>query len=172
MRKLLADGQQHSLDLLRATEPSKATVEYLDSLEFFYGTTDPNKPEARIQHKTTQGMYKTRNSKGGANHVFLANVCIVMLYQFWEDRYRGEIARTIDKEKNHISLSVMGDLRIFRRSIIHHGAVALPEVDTCEILRWFKPSQPIAVAAEQFQIIINTITASIGHLVTDLTRNT
>lgn len=164
MRRLLVDGQTHARACLQATEPEKATSEYLDGIEFLYGTGDPNTPEARIQHRCTQGEYKARNAKGGANHAFLANVCLVMLYQFWEDRYRGEIAQALGRRKNQIALPVMGDLRILRRSIIHHAAMALPEVEKCEVLRWFRRGQPIALSAEQFEIVINAVAASIAQL--------
>lgn len=40
-----------------------------DALSFHYGNGDPNDPKSRALHRTTQGAYKARNAKAGANHV-------------------------------------------------------------------------------------------------------
>jgi hypothetical protein len=39
-------------------------IEQLDSLPFTYGRGDPNDPQSRDLHSTTQGNIKARNAKG------------------------------------------------------------------------------------------------------------
>ena len=51
-------------------------------------------------HETTIGEYKRRNEDGGQNWVFLANVCLVGIYQYWEDHFRKEIASALAEERS------------------------------------------------------------------------
>jgi hypothetical protein len=75
------------------------SVEYLDSLPFSYGKGDPNSPDAVVQHVTTQGTYKKRNAGNGENHRFIGNLCLISIFQFWEDYYRARIAKSLGPRK-------------------------------------------------------------------------
>ena len=79
-------AQQDSIKTLKLTQ------EYLDRIPMIYGIGDPNLPNSFTLHECTQGDFKKRNSENGKNIQTLSNLCIVQVYQFWEDYYRGEIA--------------------------------------------------------------------------------
>jgi hypothetical protein len=145
--------QQKSLLLLK-NSPELMTIEYLDSVSFLYGKGDPNNPASVILHQCTQGEYKQRIDKGGNNYKFIGNMCIVSIYQYWEDYYRSEIANSLGLEKEGLHLSIMGDLRILRRSIVHHKGIALPEIDKCEILKWFKHNEIIFIDEAKMEEIV------------------
>jgi hypothetical protein len=58
----------------------------------------------------------------------------------------------------------MGDLRRIRTSIIHHGGIALPEVETCEVLKWYNESDEIFVNTEKFEEIVYHVKLLLAEL--------
>jgi hypothetical protein len=96
--------------------------------------------------------------------VFLANMCIVNLFQLWEDHYRGRLASALDVQKNDLKVAVFGDLRVLRNAIIHSLGIATPQVAKCEVLRWFKPGDPIEPTKEQMRSMTDVIYAYVDSL--------
>jgi hypothetical protein len=76
------------------------------------------------------------NAPDGKNFQFIASMAIVALYQYWEDHYREEIAAFLGKDKNALTLPIFGDLRKFRRAIIHNRGRMIPELKTLEVFVW------------------------------------
>jgi hypothetical protein len=130
-------------------------AEYWDSRAFVYGShADPENTDAMPLHTVTYRELTARNAADGENRIFLANVCLVSIYQYWEDRYRGEIAAALDKPKADLLVPIMGDLRHYRNSIIHRAGVAVPKVARCEVLRWFGPGERIELTEEHMRTIM------------------
>jgi hypothetical protein len=140
-------------------------VSYVDDLEIFYGRGDPNRPDAKMLHRTTQWDLRARIRRGGSNEVFLGNMCLVVMYGYWEDYYRKAIAESIGRRKNELKSPIMGDLRKLRRSIIHHQGIALKEVEGCEVLKWFVSGDRISVDSNKLEEIITRIAAYLDELV-------
>ena len=92
-------SQMDTLRSLKKTNPELSTIEYLDSTAMFYGRGDPNSPESKFLHRTTQKDFKERNRKNGPNHMFIGNMALVTLYQYWEDHYREQIANELGIKK-------------------------------------------------------------------------
>ncbi|MCB2173540.1 hypothetical protein KQH65_12445 [archaeon] len=157
LRGWLEQQQQDSLRRFKESKPELATTEYLDSTLFIYGKGDPNKPDAVELHRCTQGQYKERNSQAGLNFLFIGNMVLVSIYQFWEDHFRAEVATYLNMDKNDLKESIMGDIRHLRRSIVHHAGIALPEVERCEILRWFNEGDVVYLDKEKFETVIYEI---------------
>lgn len=130
------------------------TLEYLDSIPFAYGVGDPNISSSYVLHRCTQGEYKIRNDKDGKNFATLGNLCITQLYQYWEDFYRTQIAKSVGLKKNDLNIDIFGDLRLFRHSIIHHQAIALIEIEQCKEFCWFKKGDKINLTERQIEEII------------------
>lgn len=147
-------AQRSVIALLRGKDPEKATLEHLDDLAFYYGKGNPNDPNAIVLHRCTQGQLKARNEPGGKNYRFIGNMCLVTIYQYWEDHFRSAIAESMGIAKNALKVPVMGDLRRLRQSIIHHGGIALPDIGKCEILKWFSPGDEVLVDKPKMEEII------------------
>ena len=145
---------QLELSQLDSINKLSVTLEYLDNIPFAYGVGDPNLSSSYVLHRCTQGEYKIRNDKNGKNFVTLGNLCITQLYQYWEDFYRNQIAKSIGLKKNDLNIDIFGDLRLFRNSIIHHQSVALIEMEQCKILCWFKKGDKINLTETQVEEII------------------
>ncbi len=140
------------------------SIDYLDTLPHIYGEGDPNDPNSIILHESTQGEYKIRIKEGGRNHVVISHLCITQTYQYWEDHYRSLIAQTIGRSKQDIKSDVFGDLRIYRNSIIHHRAIALPEINKCKVFKWHSEGDEIKFTDKQIQEIIINVKTEINSL--------
>jgi|SRR5271157_3085774 len=122
----------------------------------YFGKGNPN-ISLEILHFCTIAEWKARNAPGGANFKAIGNLCLILIYQYWEDHYRSKIARQLGITRNEIAINIMGDLRILRRSIIHHHAVAENDIEKCQIINWFKIGDEIFLTEEQFEIVIRHI---------------
>jgi hypothetical protein len=163
-RQWIEQQQKNTLSWLEENDPQLATLDYLDQTDFIHGTGDPNHPESRELHRCTQHQYKERNTEGGANFMFIGNMSLVAIYQYWEDHYRLAIAEHLGTTKNELKEPIMGDIRHFRRSIIHHAGVSLPEMERCKVLRWFKEGDTINIDKDKFEIVIFEIKNMVHQL--------
>ena len=119
-------------------------------------------------HQATQGDVKARNSPGGSNFTTLGNLCLVALYDFWNDYLRREyvIAKgELDPQESddklvqkklqaHASYDLWGDLRRLRISIVHNQGIATSEVQNCKLIRWFQPGDPIMINPSHMRAIL------------------
>ena len=92
-------------------------------------------------HSTSLHHLINRNAPGGANWIFLANMCVVSMYQYWDDHYRKRIAEALGKALNELTHDTFGELRHLRRSIIHNRGRAVPEAANAKILKPFEASE-------------------------------
>ena len=66
-----------------------------------------------------------RNKMGGRNQRYIGNMCVVTIYQYWDDNYRVKLAKAMGLEhKNCIYADIFGDIGDLRNSIIHNGGEA------------------------------------------------
>lgn len=164
VRKKMKESQQNNLRTLFKDNDNVNTIEQLDSRTLYYGKGNPNDPDSKVLHKISQGELKARNREKGINFIFLANVCITIIYQYWEDHYRNKLASILDIEPDNILIPIFGDLRLLRRSIIHHRGIALSDVEKCEILTWFSEGDQISIDRSQMEIVIDEIQKAISNL--------
>jgi hypothetical protein len=134
---------------------------------FLFGSGNPNDPATEVHHVAPITEVVSRNMPTGSNFQFIGNMCLISIYSYWEDYYRNKIAELLSKKKNDLKEPIMGDLRLVRNSIIHHRAIALPEIEDCILLRWYKEGDEIFIPKEQFEEIIKHIRAYIKKLNTE-----
>jgi hypothetical protein len=82
---------------------------------------------------------------------------LVTIFSSWEDHYRGKIAEFLRKSKDEMIVPIMGDIRHLRNSIVHHNGVALPELERCEVLLFFKPGDKILITFEHMERIMSEV---------------
>lgn len=155
LSKELTNIQLTTINQFRSTHPELASIQCLDSAEYIFGKGDPNLPTSIKLYRCTQGEYKERNSEKGINSRFIGNMCVIAIYQYWEDYFRQKIANLLNKtNKNELASDIMGDLKILRHSIIHHRSIALKEVENCKLLRWFKKDDDIFIDENMMEHIV------------------
>ena len=136
-------------------------MEFVDSIPCMYCEGNPNLSGAVVLYSCSQKEFKEINSENGSNYKFIGSMCLITIYQYWEDYFRGEIARQLAVNKDEIISDIMGDLRLIRNSLIHHGGVALKEVEGCKVIKWFKEGDIIAINENRFKEIIFIIKKAI-----------
>jgi hypothetical protein len=140
-----------------------------DLMALTYGRTAPTDPNAKAQHITSQGEYKARNKKGGRNHFRAAEYLVVMLYQYWESKYRAAIANARGIDPDDVKVPVIGDLRVLRIDILHHRAIVRQE--TAQKLQIFKrviAGQRLTLTHNDVEILVDTVKASLNDLLDNL----
>jgi len=111
-----------------------SSIEDFDKTSFIYGRGKPGSKDSYSMHISKMGKIKERNKKSGENYKIIANLCLVLIYQYWEDYYREKIANNNGYEKNELELDIFNDIRIIRRSIIHNSSIAIKDVKKLKFL--------------------------------------
>lgn len=161
LAKELLNRQLMDVNQLQRTHPERASIQYLDSRPYLFGKLwkgSTDLPNVELLYECTQGEYKERNSERGMNSRFVGNMCVIVVYQYWEDYYRQKIASFLNRtSKNELTSDIMGDLKVLRHSIIHHRGVALKKVENCKLLHWFKKDDEIFIDRNMMQYIISQV---------------
>lgn len=139
------------------------SIDELDKLRWIYGKGPPDDPTSQTQHIITQGELKSRLDKNGHNTLFLANLCVVAIYQYWEDNYRAKIAADLGIEANDLKSDLLGAIRQIRIAIVHHGGVAKADIDKCKVLKWFKKGDPIKIDGDRMYEIVLALRDACAH---------
>jgi hypothetical protein len=98
-----------------------------------------------------------RNSKDGQNGTLIAQMTIVMIYQYWEDKYRAKIANDLNTSPNDLKIDGIGDIRLFRNSIVHNKGFANPGVEGTKRFCWFRTEDFIRLDFDRMLEIKNYI---------------
>ena len=118
--------------------------------------------QQRAVHQTTLQDIIKRNALGGRHVQFLARMCVVSLYQYWEDDFRPRLSKVLGHNPTH---DVFGELRHLRRSIIHRGARALPELATFKILPRYDPHSEVLLDQAAMDLIFTAVKNAASELV-------
>lgn len=156
--KMIENAQQYAL---RALNTSTA---YLDTLPFSYTEGDIGEKGTKIFHTSTQGEFKERNKQ---NHKKMGRMLIVQIYSIWEDFYREEIAKCLDKNKNDIKIDLFGDIAKYRNSIIHKNSKAVRKVNRNKVLKWFEYEDVIDPTTKQIEEMIGLIEKELNNFLAE-----
>jgi hypothetical protein len=139
-----------------------------DDLAFFYGHGDPNDPEHRLQHRTTQGEFKARNAPNGPNEVRASQFLIVLLYEYWESVHRAKVAAALAlPSTDDLKIPIFGDLRILRHDVIHHvGVIRAETVKRLERVNGFRPGQQIGLTGNEAEALVGSVYVALDSIVT------
>ena len=84
-------------------------------------------------------------------------MCLVTLYQYWEDNYRALLADALGVEKKQIQVPLFGELRRYRQAILHNRGIATSDMEECTILKWYKRGDHVLLNREKFEEIIDAV---------------
>jgi hypothetical protein len=159
----LEEESIRSHEELKEKRPEFAHVPF-GGVEFSYGRIEPAGRQ-RLRHLNLHQVpietIKARNSAGGENFRLIGHVCLVTLFQYWEDRYRLSIAQALTVEKNQIQVPLFGDIRRYRQAIIHNHGQATAKLENCSVLRWFTRGERIVLSRDMFEEIIDGVLAAL-----------
>ena len=129
------------------------------------GEGDPNDTDNVILHKTTVGVLRDRTKKSGQDIKIITNLCIIAIYQYWEDEYREKIA--ISKgfnSKSDIKSDLFGEIRYLRQAIIHHKGKRIKEFDKLLKLDFVKSRESVYFSKDEFNLLIRLIKEEIEKI--------
>ena len=161
----MEEESKRSIEDLKTQRPELAGLEY-GGAEFSYGRWVParRQPRYRHLHQVSVETLKQRNEEGGTNFQLIGDVCLVTLFQYWEEHYRPLLAQALGVEKNQIQVPLFGELRWYRHAIIHNRGVATSDVEACTILKFFKRGDQIIFNREMFEQIIDGVFGVLENL--------
>jgi len=152
----LNKSQRDTFERVKTNNPY-FKMEDCDNANFIYGDGIPEVTPLELFHNSTQKEYKIRNSKIGSNCKFIGNMCLITIYQYWEDNYRERLAKMFSVKKDDIKSDLFGDIGIIRHSIIHNNSIASFKIKKCKILNWFQPNDEIFINMEYILEILRNI---------------
>jgi hypothetical protein len=169
-------GFMHNRDLIVKIQHTSGpalgmTIEQFDVLPFAIGGGDPNDPEAVVDHYTTQGKYKERNGRNGTNSFRLAQLLLVLVYEYWDSEHRHAIAAALGlSDTKELKVPVLGDLRLLRHDVIHKRAiVSIETVSKLEVLTKFEVGNAIRLEENDVREIVRGVKAAIDQIVIEKT---
>jgi hypothetical protein len=130
-----------------------------DSKDFLYGKGDPNQPSSTLLHKVSQGELKKRNEKDGINTQFTAAMCVIAIYQYWEDSYRARFAEALNLQTKELIADIFGDIRLIRIALVHKQGKCDKEIERCKILKWFKDGDLVQISEDRMEEIVAKVKA-------------
>jgi hypothetical protein len=138
-----------------------------DSSTLFMGRGRPGESNNVLQHKTTIGEFKRRNTEGGENWIRLGQLLIVLLIEYWETEYRARVAAALGLAKpQDLKVKLLGDLRLLRHEVLHHQAVIRSSaVRKLEILKDLMPEEPLVLSAADIERIVRGIKSEMDEIV-------
>jgi hypothetical protein len=132
------------------------TIEQLDKLPFTFGMGEPDE-NPNIQHECTQSELKQRNAKNGANAFFMANMCLVSIYHYWDEEFRNRLADVMEIKHKEVQSDIMGDIRLIRNIIIHKKGISDKPKDNFKIIDFIEEGDLIRITELQMNCIIKSI---------------
>ena len=140
----------------KSIKEAKISRKVMPHLVFDGRPHDPKKKEKteeEFNQSTLQlaraDLVVERNRLNGKNGVVLAQMSVVNVYQYWEDKYRELIAQYLGLNKvGDLKIDAMGDLRFLRQAIIHNQSIATRDVERCRVFNWFKRGENISLDYE------------------------
>ena len=116
---------------------------------------EKGKPKAL--HQVNFQARMKRNKPDGNNMIYIGQVCVVSIYQFWNDHYRNKIAKFLGYETNQLQVNLFGDLKNIRDSIIHNNGFAINRIKNNNVITVFSPKQLITINKKLFEQIVDLI---------------
>ena len=97
-------------------------------------------------HMESADKIVKRNDLDGANSLILAQMALITVFHFWEDKYRAMIATEFDLPTpeddkpigSNLKVDGIGDIRLMRISIVHNKGIAKKEIERTKLFCWFK----------------------------------
>lgn len=147
---------EHFYEDVKKKRPELSQISF-DGSEFSYGRSVAADSQSRYRHihQVSIETLRRRNAEGGSNFQFIGNVCVVTLFQYWEDYFRLQFAQDLGIEKHQIQVPLFGDLRSYRNAIIHNRGVATTELEEVLLLKGPRRGDLILIHRNLFEEIID-----------------
>lgn len=114
--------------------------------------------QERNVHIERADKIANRNTLDGSNSLLIAQMTLITVFHYWEDKYRAMIASEFGlKSKDDLKIDGIGDIRRIRISIVHNKGIAKKEVESTKRFQWFKEGDLILLDFDKMLEIKNYI---------------
>jgi hypothetical protein len=151
----------------RVQRPTSTRIENGAPVIVCTSVEDPTSPDV-IHHRIIRAdEFIAINAEAAFNEQQICWSIITFIYTYWEEVIRPKMADIRGQFKDDIKLDELGDLRILRQSIIHHGGViAADDHRKLKVLALlFSPDSKISPTHEQMHKIFVAVKQAIGRLI-------
>jgi hypothetical protein len=155
----------------RISRPASSRIEDGQPIITWASVEDPSSPEV-IHHRIIRAdEFIATNSEAGFNEQQVCCSIIVFIFAFWDEEIRSGIAKIRGVDTNEVKVDVLGDLRLFRKSIIHNrGVIEAKDYAKLKVLSDVcKPNEKLTLTHDQMHAVFVAIKKAIGRLILDHT---
>lgn len=138
-------------ELSRIVEGSKPAAKHFKAGTFAYDAPGGGR---KVCHDAWVEEVIERNRVNGENVVRLRQAAIVEIYALWEDHYRPRLERLAGTGKNSILSPLFGDIRHYRRAVVHNGGVL---AEATEILQFVAKGSRVELSGQHFATLLEAI---------------
>lgn len=134
--------------------------------DVFIGDGEPGDPSHFLEHRTTKTDLMSRNAPGGRNSVLAAQHLVVLIFTFWETRYRSTIADALGLKVDDLKVPLIGDLRRLRNDIVHsRGRISKETAAKIEVMTHFKEADEIVLGKDAVRALMQGLRTALDSLV-------
>lgn len=137
-----------------------------NEISWYYGKGKHGSENEKLLHACSIRDIKIRNEKNGSNYIMIGHFFVVLLYEYWEDKYRKEIAMKLNKDKNDICSDIIGEIRILRRGIVHNKGIVDCDIERkIKVIGRFKQGEMIFLDKKIIENIYDKVNHYLDQLV-------
>jgi hypothetical protein len=137
-RKLLNDDKELS------------STEFLDTLSFSHDSIVGGNLAKLSIYFGKKGDIRKRNRRDGSNQQYLGNMCLVMIFAYWETYFRDRLAKALGEKRVELTSPLWGDLRILRICILHKKHIQIEDIKKIQVLNWFETGDKVIINEAKF----------------------
>jgi hypothetical protein len=121
------------LEIPRAQRPAGRTIKDGRPVIVWASVEDPESPDV-IHHRIIRAAeFLATNSEAGFNEQQVCWAIVAFVFSYWNEEIRPRVAAARGAKSEDIKVSVFGDLRILRHSILHRNGL-LPAAEHRKLL--------------------------------------
>ena len=161
MARWYMDSSRAQWDALEK-EGKPVTWEHLNPAVVYSGTVRGEETEL---HSASLQEVIARNVVDGSNWQFLGLMCVVGIYQIWDEHFRGQIAAALGVTPHDLKADIFGEIRELRKCIIHRRGYASERVAKAVLTRPFPEGAPITLVPQDLHDIADRVKEATRDLV-------
>lgn len=117
-------------------------------------THHPDDPASRADGAWRRSELQGAAAPGGWLQQWLTDAWLALILARWEYHYRPAFAQQWEVPVDQVVSPVIGDLRLLRNDVIHHGGIATPNnTGRCRMLTRFAPEERIVLTPEDLRAL-------------------
>lgn len=154
-------GFQHLIVVYEDRSATNAKV--TDRSQIIYGKGKRAVEGNVIEHVTTVGAYRERNSPGGRHYILLGRYIIIILFETWKVGFQEDMADAVGGDLDQPP--IFDDLRMLRNDSLHKAGKLVEASGTLAELTWLNDREFINLTPDEVSVVVLTVLNGLDALV-------